>query len=298
MIINTGSINAVTKTVRGLFLTGLGGVASLVPALCMSAKTTTGEAVFAWLGNLPSMAPFKKELEKQVLATSDWTVKTIEYAMGYAIPRLAIMRDQFGIYTPVFSAAGSQAGEHRDKLLADKIAAGFASKDYTGKNFFDTDKLFVKGAATKFTNKLTKVLTLAHYRTAKKMLRTIKTPAGYPLVGAPKFKLICGPELEGAANDILKADKLANGASNTEFNTAELEVWSFLDGGAWYLTITNTPLKPFINLDEITLDLYAKQDPNSEAVFNREEYEFKGYGVYNIDFGLPQLIIGSTGADA
>ncbi len=298
MIINAATLNAATRTVRGLFLSQLAATASLIPTLTMSAKTTTGEAVFGWLGNLPSMKPFKNELEKQTLAVSDWTVKTAEYAMGYTVKALDLKRDNFGIYTPVFQTAGSRAGEHRDMQLSVRLAAGFTAKDYTGKNFFDTDKKFVKGAATTFTNKMTKQLTLPHFRTARKMLRAIKDPAGYPLIGAPQFTLIVGPDLEGAASDILLADKLASGASNTEFNKAKLEVWNFLDGGAWYLMVNNSPLKPFINLDEIPVELFSQQDMNSDGVFNRHEYSYQAYAVNNVDFGLPQLIIGSTGADA
>lgn len=298
MNINTATLTAVTRTVRGLFLSQLAATASLVPALCMPATTTTGEAVFAWLGNLPAMKPFKNELEKQTLATSDWTVRTQEYAMGYSIPSLAIKRDQFGIYNPVFSAAGQRAGEHADYMLAQRLIAGFTQKDYTGKNFFDEDKLFVKGAKALFTNKSTKKLTLPYYRAARQMLRTIKDPSGYPLHGAPTFSLIVSPELEGDAKDIIQADKLANGGSNTEYNSAKLEVWNFLTGSYWFLAVNNSALKPLINLDEIKLDLFAKQDPNSEAVFNRNEFEYKAYAVNKIDFGLPQLIFGSTGADA
>jgi phage major head subunit gpT-like protein len=298
MIINSATLQSATRAVRGLFLTQLAATASLLPLLTMPATTTTGEAVFGWLGNLPSMKPFKDELDKQALAVSDWTVKTAEYAMGYSIPALAIKRDQFGIYNPVFSAAGQRAGEHRDFMLAAKLKAGFTTSDYTGKNFFDTGKLFVKGAKTTFDNKSTKQLTLAYYRAARKALRNIKDPAGYPVIGSPQFTLIVGPELEGAAKDILMAERLANGASNVEYNSAKLEVWNFIDDAKWYLAVTNSPLKPFIMLDEIKLDLYAKQDHNSEAVFNRHEYEYQAYAVNKVDFGLPQLILGSTGADA
>lgn len=298
MNINTSTLNAVTRTVRGLFLSQLAGTASLVPDLAMPATTTTGEAVFAWLGNMPSMKPFKDELERVALAASDWTVKTQEYAMGYSIPSLAIRRDQFGIYNPVFSAAGQRAAEHGDYMLAQRLVAGFTEKDYTGKNFFDSNKLFVKGGKATFTNTSTKKLTLAYYRAARMALRNIKDPAGYPVHGSPTFTLIVSPDLEGDANDIIKADKLANGGTNTEYNSAKLEVWNYLSGSCWFLAVNNSPLKPFIKLDEIKLDLFAKQDPNSEAVFNRNEFEYKAYAVYKIDFGLPQLIFGSTGADA
>lgn len=297
MIINQTSLAFVNKTVRGLFLTSLAAAVSMVPQVTMATTTTTGEAMWAWLGNLPSMKPFKGELEKQVLATSDWTVKTSEYALAYEIKKLDLTRDQFGIYTPIFSAAGERAGQHKDKLLADLFAAGFSAKDYTGKNFFDTDKKFVKGVGTTFTNKLTKKLTLAHYRTAKKMIRSFKDPAGYPVVGAPQFTLVVGPELEGAASDILKADKLANGASNTEFNTAKLEVWNYLDGGAWFLLVNNSSLKPFVLVNEIELDLYSQTDMKSDAAFNRHTYAYQAYAVHAVNYGLPQLIVGSTGAD-
>lgn len=298
MLINTSTLQSVTRTVRGLFLDQLMGAASLIGHLAMPAKTTTGEVVLGWLGNIPSMKPFVKELEKQTLAVSDWTVRTQEYAMGYEIPMLAIKRDQLGIYNPIFSAAGQRAGQHRDYMLAQRMLNGFTEKDYTGKNFFDTDKIFVKGSAAKFSNKSTKKLTLAYFRDARKMLRSIKDPNGYPLHPNPKFLLVVGPELEADANDIIKADKLANGASNTEFNAAAIEVWGFIPDGKWFLFITNSPLRPFVDVDEITLDLYARQDPSSEGVFNRNSYDYKAYSVNKVDFGLPQLAFGSTGADA
>lgn len=298
MNINSASITAATRMVRGLFLTSLAAStqASMVPKLCMDAKTTTGEALFGWLGNLPSMAPFKNEVKKQALAQADWTLKTQEYAMAYEIEAIKIRRDQLGIYTPIFSAAGERAGNHKDYMLAQRLAAGFSEVDYTGKNFFDTSKLFVKGVKSTFDNKMTGALTQATYRTARKMIRNIKDPAGYPVVANPEFSLIVSPDLEGTARDVLKADRLANGGTNTEYNTATLEVWNYLSGAAWYLAVNNSVLKPMINLDEVPIELYSKTDyASSDAAFNRHVFEYQAYSVNVINFGLPQLIIGCTG---
>jgi phage major head subunit gpT-like protein len=295
MNVTSSAVLAASKALVGLFLQGHmdASAGSLVPTLCMPAKTKTGAAVFGWLGNLPGMKPFLNEMEKQSLHTNDWELKTVEYAAAYELKRLDMERDQLGIYTPLFKAAGERAAQHKDYMLGQRLKGAFTEKDYTGKNFCDTAKPWIKGAKPTFDNKITPALSLASFRTARRMIRNMKDPGGYPVCPGAKFDLIVSPDLEGTANDIIKADRLASGATNTEFGQATVRVFDYLSGNPWFLAVNNSALKPFINLDEIPLEFTARQDPNTDTAFLRRTWDFSAYAVNVINFGMPQLIVGS-----
>jgi len=70
-------------------------------------------------------------------------------------------------------------------------------------------------------------LTAANYEAARTAMRSLKGDNGKPL-NIKTTMLVVAPELESAAKKIVAAEKLDNGASNTNFNTTELMVSSYL----------------------------------------------------------------------
>ncbi|MDI3259690.1 MAG: Mu-like prophage major head subunit gpT family protein [Sinobacteraceae bacterium] len=72
------------------------------------------------------------------------------------------------------------------------------------------------------------VLSAANYAAARQAMMAFKSDEGRPL-GIKPTLLVCGPSNEGAALEILKAERNASGATNIYRGTAELLVTPWLD---------------------------------------------------------------------
>ena len=107
-----------------------------------------------------------------------------------------------------------------------------------------------------------------------------------------------GETWRATAENILEVKTLSAGGDNRQFGKAKLLVTPLITGDHWFLANTGSPFKPMVDVEEIPVEFTAQTDPKSESVFEREAFAYKCYGVYAQDFGLPQTIIGSTGADA
>ena len=300
MDINATSIGALNRAAITVWKRGYEGYQSYAKRLCMvNTDCKTGQAVYAWLGNLPSMRVFSGDLEKQTVESADWTVKNGEFAMGWDIPRLAIQRDQFGVYSNLFAEASERAAWHPDQLMAALLKGGFSQKDYTTKNFFDSDKSHVKGTTKgKFTNKSTKKLTADYFAAGRAALAAVKDPGGIPFNVKPSLALVVSPDNMAMGEKIIQATLVGGGDTNTNAGKAELIVNEFLDGPEWFLINTAGSAKALIWQEEIPTAFTSKTDPKDENVFKNEVFSYKAYGVYTLNYGLPQRIYGSTGADA
>lgn len=67
-----------------------------------------------------------------------------------------------------------------------------------------------------------------NFQAAVATLLSVKDDSGKPLIRSPQLLLVVPPSLRGAAKEILEAERDANGATNTERNTAELLVVPYL----------------------------------------------------------------------
>lgn len=299
MDINATNIAALNRQSALIFGRGSASYKPDRAPFVAKATTKVGMVVVGWLGLLPAMKPFVKDLEKQNVGSSTWQISTEPYAAGWEIPRLDIMRDTFGIYAPMFESGGQLAAFHPDSLFYDRLVNGFTRVDYTGKNFFDTNKNHVKGVTKgKFTNLMTKQLSADHFTTARKLMNTIKLPNDVPFNLVRDLTLIVGEDWRAVAEALLETKTLPGGGDNPNYGKAKLIVSPLIEGPKWFLVNGGMPFKPIVEVEEVKTEFTSQTDPNSDTVFNREAFAYKAYGVYNLDYGLPQVIIGSTGADA
>lgn len=299
MDINATNITALNRQSALIFDRGSASYAAQRAPFCAKATTKVGAVVVGWLGLLPAMQPFVKELERQNVGSSTWQIATTSYAAGWEIPRLDVLRDSFGIYAPVFEVGGQLSAFHPDQLFFQRLVAGFASLDYTGKNFFDTDKNHARGVTkARFTNLMTRQLTDVHFATARRLLNEIRLPNGVPFNLVRDLTLICGETWRTAAEALLETKTLPGGGDNPNYGKARLLVSPLIEDAKWFLVNGGMPFKPLVEVEEIPTAFSAQTDPASDSVFNREAFAYKAYGVYSVDYGLPQVIIGSTGITA
>ncbi len=210
---NIATLNSASVTIwnRGASL-----YTPIADRICHRATTTTGSVVLGWMGAMPAMRPFVKEIEKVAIATNKWEISTEQWGVGWDIPKLAIMRDTYGEYAPMFEQNGLLSRVHPDKLLVERLVSGMSDVDYTGSAFFAASgKKHATGVSkNSFGNKSTKQLTPTYFGQAVAGLGKILAPDNTPFNLAQKYVLICGEDNRSAAEDILSVKTLSGGGEN------------------------------------------------------------------------------------
>lgn len=301
MIITSSTIQAVNKNVRTLFWDAYhGGGTPHVDSFAMRAVSSAAENIYGWLGAIPGLKELVGEFAIQNLLEHSYSIKNKEFGVIIGVKRPDIERDNLGIYTPRFAALGMAAREHADELLFERLAAGFSAACYTGKNFFDSNHE-PKPGGVKFSNKGTKKLSAANFETARQNLLGRLNYEGRPMNLGRDLVLVVSPKWDKTARDIVLADNLANGGTNTLKGTARLVTSARLAGASednWFLFDLGQPVKPFINQEEVPTEFTNQESLNDDSVFEKSEFRYKAYRRGNVGYGMPELAYGSTGADA
>lgn len=307
MIVNKSTVAALEKSFQKIFTDALHGAgeSTMVKSMASRFPNTAAALDLSWIAAIPGMKELKGAAEIHNLELVNWVVQNKEWADTIGVKVADIERDQLGLYNERFRLLADAGARHPDQLLASVLLAGFATKDYTGKNFFDTDKKFwpTAKAANKFTNKLTDELAASSFEEARTLLRTQKMV--FPDGSETKLNLgrdmvlVAGPANESVARQILTAERDAAGATNVNRGTARLEIWGEIgDGPEWFLYDAGFAIKPFAFSDEKPTSLASVTNLDDSHVVLHKEFLYQAYGRYNVGYMLPQLIIGSTGADA
>ncbi|HEY8898874.1 MAG TPA: Mu-like prophage major head subunit gpT family protein [Chthoniobacterales bacterium] len=306
MEISTAALNSVKKGFQKLFDKAYQGIPDpWFLQLAMESSSTGAEEEYHWLGAIPGMEELLGEVTLKNLVRHGWTIKNKEWHDTIPVKRVDIQRDKLGVYTPLVTTMGEAARMHPGELVAKLLSEGFASKDYTGKNFFDTDKK-AHAKAVKFTNKDTHVLAASTFETARANLKGRLNAEGRAMRLGADLVLVVPPALEAKAREILIADTIPNAegtASQTNVNKGTArplvipELASYSDT-AWFLIEAGKQIKPVIVQTELQPSTNMVTNDNDSHVLLKGEYLYQAYGRYNVGYGLPEFAYGSTGADA
>lgn len=311
MQINQGNLAALFRGYRYLYMEAYQGAKPFWDQIAMRTPSAAAEEVYHWLGAVPGMRKLVGEIVLQNLSANKYVIGNDEYEDTISVKQADIERDAFGIYNPLMAALGIAAKNHPDVLTAALLNGGFTTVDYTGKNFFDADKVQdgdPKGI--KFSNKGTGVLNAVNFAAARAQIKGVKNAKGRPMGLGTKLLLIVPPALEATGRQILQGDFIqaavmnkagtevvgAAAVSNVNKGTAELVVWSQLTSDTqWFLLEVGMPVKPLIVQFEKEPQFISLTSPESDHVFKHKEFLYQAYGRYNAGYGLPQLAWGSTG---
>lgn len=301
MNINAPSLKKVFQGFKAVFTKALQAAEPEWSKIAMMTTSSSASEIYGWLGAVPGMKKLVGESIIENLSTSNFAIINDEFDATMAVKRAEIERDTFGIHKPLVESIGLAAAQHPDELVGVALSQGFSQKDYTGKPFYANDKPHEpeNKKSTKFSNKMTKALTAESFSEAKAMLKSIKNNQGRSMKLGKKLLLIVPPALEDAALRLLRAEKVEGGDTNVQMNAADLLVYADLETDTeWHLIDCGHPVKPIIYQVECPIEFNSQTDPTSDTAFLKKEYLYQAYGRYNVGYGLPQLAVGSTGADA
>lgn len=300
MQINQAALAAITKGYRVIYLEAFHGAKPMWPLFAVRTTSTGAQEIYHWLGAVPGMRELVDEVQIANLSAHNFAIPNKEYERTIGIKRADIERDTWGVYNPMIQAMGAAAAQHPDELLAQLMVDGFTKVDYTGSPFFAADKE-AKAGGVKFTNKGTKKLSQANFRTGRQNIKSRRNAEGRSMNLGVSLTLLVSPKYEDTAREILLADRNANGATNTDKGTATLEVWpqlSAVNEDAWFLFETGYAMKPFIVQFEKDPAFNSVTDLSDSHVMLRQEFLYQVYGRYNAGYALPELAYGSDGSQA
>lgn len=307
-MITAARLNAIFIGFNAAFKEGLHGEATPLGDAVLQTRSSQEEEAYEWLNTIGGLSEFTGEGKFDDLTSSGYRIKNREYQRGVAVKAINILRDREAIYKPSFQMLGNRANSHKDELTAELLLGGFTQKDYTTKNFFDTDKKHApnvvggKAASPTFTNKGTKKISEANYAAARLVLLSRLDREGKPLRLGRKLKLIVGSNAHATATEIVATETRSAGGKNPYFGTAELVLMPEIDVSdnphAWFLLECGLPVKALIFQDEVPVRLESQTSTDSDVVFEKKIYRYQAYGSRGAGYGLPQLAWGSTGADA
>jgi|GEM_PF-3329161 len=264
----------------------------------LTVQSSTSEELYGWLKDLPELEKNPEAITWNPVELLGQTIVNDEFKVGITIPRKAIEDDQYGMFANVAAKLGQNGAAAPDYELLKILPLLFTTiKAYTGVSFFNNAHPL---GVTTFDNLMTQKLSAANYATARAMLKAMPKATGQPmftLLDASKSYLIVGENWEVTAQNIVQVQRLAGGADNPNYNTAQIVVIPGL-GDAWMLWDCADLVTPLVYQTRIPLELTAAVDLTNANVLNEDEYKWKARSRFAIGPGEPRRAVGSTGADA
>lgn len=251
-----------------------------------------------WLGDVPGFSEWLDERKIGKVRAEEFVVSVKKWASGLEVAQDDIDDDNLGLYRPKIAMLAQKASDHRLARMVSFLANGFATTEhgacYDGVAFFSKTHPFPKAGT--WSNMLNKTLDdTGAFNDAMQLALEMLGEDGQPIGSRPTI-LVCGPKYRSDALALVKAERDANGASNTNFGAVDLHVSPYLTGDhddKWFLLNLSSPVKPLalvmrkeVEFDEVT---------EGKDKFMKDVLYFGANARYEVAYGLPQIAIGSDG---
>jgi len=285
-----------------------------IPSLSTFVKSTREYESYAWLGTPPVMREWKGGRQIKKPTDFSWVIYNKKYEATIGLPIEDIERDTTGQFINWAQDLGQRAAENPVILMSNLLLNGETFVGFDGAAFWSTSH--DEGGGTN-VNKITASLAAlgvtdtgtttdpspqAMSKIIFKMIQqlmTFKDDQGQPVnQTASNFAIVSGlglmPAISAAVNQMIFAQGSQNPLMVTG-NTNGGRRWNFetyFDPRLTWTTKlaifrTDTPVKPFFHQVERDNRIVYQTDPNSDRVFERDEYawgvsriEGVGYGDY------------------
>ena len=139
MLINTQTLTMLTQAVNATFMVGIEKKTAPWDVVAMEVPSMTAENVYPYLRSIGRIREWLGDRVKQNLAKGEFRVVNKDYEHTEAIPRNALLDDQFGVYKPRFEQMGRNVANFASQLTYGLLKTGFTALCPDGQYFFDTD---------------------------------------------------------------------------------------------------------------------------------------------------------------
>jgi len=292
------------------------GAKSVCDLIAEKQSSSAAVNVYDMLVALPVMKRFKDQIKVQVTARAQHRIENEELEATVEVPQAAVERGEAAQFNNKFTMLGYAVRRRPDRFLAQLLIDAFTVLDYTGTAFFADAKPHLPGLldAGTFDNKMTEKPSAGSWEAAKQKLNYILDPNGEPMNVASKLMVVCSSKWATTFKKLLNAETIleASGSgdatvgaavSNIYRGDADLIEFKHLNTSArqdyWFVFNVGEPVRAIIDQTETSPRFYAQDDPNTHKdAFEQHVFRYQAYQRASVGFGLPQLCIGSTGADA
>jgi len=300
MLVNKSNLEAAFKTLKTIFNKAFDAAPSLWEKTTMKVPSGSSQNDYTWLSRFPKMREWVGDKVVKALEAFKYTIVNKDWEATVEVDRNDFEDDTLGIYSPQAQEAGFSAKQLPDELDADLKNNAFTELCYDGQYFYDTDhevnEASVSNKGTAALSAATQAGAANSYGAARTAIMGFTDDEARPLGLIPNL-LEVPPALEATAKLLCYGDKLADDTPNPYKGTAEVLVNPRLTSDtAWFLHVTNRPLKPFIYQERKAPVFVQQTDANADDVFMRKKFKFGAEARGNGGYGLWQLSYGSTGA--
>lgn len=299
MLVNAQNLTAVFINLKTIFNKAFEAAPSQWQETTMLVPSGSSQNDYAWLSRFPRMRKWLGDKVIKSLAAFKYTIVNDDWETTVEVDRNDIEDDQIGIYAPMAQEAGFSSKQLPDEIDADLKNGAFAGICYDGQYFYDTDHpvagASVSNKGTAALSAATTAAAAASYGAARTAIMSITDDEGRPLALIPDV-LEVPPALEATARLVCESDKLTDQSPNPYKGTARVLVNPRLTSStAWFLHVTNRPLKPFVFQQRKAPVFVSQTDMNADNVFMRKNYLFGAEARCAGGYGLWQMSYGSTG---
>jgi len=300
MIVNKSNLTAVFINLKTTFNKAFDAAPSLWEKTTMKIPSGSKENDYSWLSRFPKMRKWLGDKVIKTLEAFKYTIINDDWEATIEVDRNDIEDDSIGIYEPQAKDAGFSARQLPDEIDADLKNGAFENECYDGQFFYDTDHevagASVSNKGTAALSAATTALAAASYGAARLAIMNFTDDEGRPLGLVPNL-LEVPPALEATGRLLLENEKLTDESPNPYRGTATLLVNPRLTSPtAWFLHVTDRPLKPFVYQERKAPVFVQQVDPESDTVFMRKKFRFGAEARAAGGYGLWQMSYGSTGA--
>lgn len=286
---------------------------SVLDIIAEKQSSSAAVNVYDMLALLPVMKRFKDAVKVQQTGRIQHRIENDELEATIEVPQSTIERGEAAQFNNRFDMLGSAARRRGDRFLAQLLIDGFTTLDYSGTNFFADAKPHIPDLldAGTYDNKMTEKPSAGSWEVAKQKLGYIMDPNGEPMNLASQLVVVCSTKWASTFKKILNAETIletkgageAAAVSNIYRGDADLVEFKHLNTAArqdyWFVFNVGEPIRAIIDQTETAPRFYAQDDPNTHKdAFDRHVFRYQVYQRAAVGFGLPQLCVGSTGADA
>lgn len=300
MLVNKANLTAVFINLKTTFNKAFDAAPSIWDRTAMMVPSGSSQNDYAWLDRFPKMREWIGDKVIKALKAHQYTITNKNWEATVSVLRDDIEDDNLGIYGPMAQDAGFSAKQWPDELVSDLKNDAFSGECYDGQYFYDDDHEMagssVSNLGTAALSAATTAGAAASYGAARTAIMQFTDDDSRPLGLIPNL-LEVPPALEATGRLLCYGDKLTDESPNPYKGTAELLVNPWLTSTtAWFLHVTNRPLKPFIFQQRKAPVFVEQTNMDSDDVFMRGEYKYGVESRGNAGYGLWQMSYGSTGA--
>lgn len=257
---------------------------------------------YPMMGMLTGLREWKGERVFEQFSSYAYSLenKTYEKSVGINVDDLEDL--QIDHYPAIAAAIAEQVQNWPKKLIFSALIAGGSSLCWDGQFFFDTDHpvdLYNSSLGTYSNSFTSTALTAANLQSVVASMSTIAFKDGEvsSFGESGNLVLVVPPQLEDTARQIVSAELVTNGGTNTMKGVANVlkinRLGNTAAGGSattWYVGDVGQAMKPLIfqqRLAPTITSLMGATDPN---VFYKNQYEWGVKARGAAGYGMPFLM--------